>query len=252
MTPSPTFVFIGFVVGLWLAARTGALLRGRRPPFEPAEWEDTGVLVGATLTLLGLLIGFSFSMAVARYDLRKNCEEEEANAIGTEYLRAGLLRPADTTTIRGLLKRYLDERISYYEIRDASQLQQIDAATAHTQTELWSAVQAAAAVQPTSTVALSVDGMNDVLNRQGYTQAAFRNRIPIAAWFLLAAISLLANYLLGFYSRLTSATKRRSFVLPFMIATSLALIADMDTPRKGVIRVIPQNLLSLSGSLNGP
>ena len=89
---------------LWLAAQYGASLRRRRP-LKDEEREDFGVVQAATLTLLGLIIGFSFSMAIGRYDQRKNYEEAEANAIGTEYVRAGLLPAADAAKVRAQLTK---------------------------------------------------------------------------------------------------------------------------------------------------
>ena len=83
--------------------------------------------------------------------------------------------------VRALLLNYLDQRVLFYTTSDEQQLQ-IDAQTAKLQTELWSSVQASAVVQPTPVVALAVEGMNDVLNSQGYTQAAWWNRIPVSAW----------------------------------------------------------------------
>jgi hypothetical protein len=78
---------------LWLSALVGTLLRSRRPLIGE-EREDFGFVQAAALTLLGLIIGFSFSMAIGRYDQRRNYEEAEANAIGTEFVRAGrCLRP---------------------------------------------------------------------------------------------------------------------------------------------------------------
>src|SRR5208282_5602357 len=133
------------------------------------------LVLAASLTLLGLIIGFSFSMAVTRYDQRKNYEEAEANAIGTEYLRADLLPAANAAKVRVLLREYLDQRILFYQSRDERRLREIDVSTARLQTELWSAVQATAAAVPTPIVALAVAGMNDVLNSQGYTQAAWWN-----------------------------------------------------------------------------
>ncbi len=86
----PVLLFFPSVIILWFAAQYGASLRKRRA-LKDEEREDFALVQGATLTLLGLIIGFSFSMAIGRYDQRKNYEEEEANAIGTEYVRAGLL-----------------------------------------------------------------------------------------------------------------------------------------------------------------
>jgi hypothetical protein len=239
---------LSFVV-LWLSARIGVSFRKRRRNLEEDEREDFGIIVAAVLTLLGLIIGFSFSMAVSRYDQRKNYEEAEANAIGTEYVRAGLLPAADAERLHELLRNYLDQRVLFYQTRDQRMLRQIDASTAQLEADLWSAVQAPAAAQPTPMVALAVWGMNEVLNSQGYTQAAWWNRIPIAAWGLMGAIGICCNLLIGYGVRRGEPKAILLLVLPLVVSISLFLIADIDSPRGGFIHVAPQNLLSLAQSL---
>ncbi len=129
------FFFFSFFI-LWVAAQVGAYFRSLRP-LRDEEYEDFGVVQTATLTLLGLIIGFSFSMAVSRYDLRKTYEEAEANAIGTEYVRAGLLPPADTAEVEAQLREYTDLRIRFYRTRNERELDQIDADTAQLQAKMW-------------------------------------------------------------------------------------------------------------------
>src|SRR5260370_38617392 len=107
------------------------------------------VIVTAVLGMLGLIIGFTFSMATNRYDLRKTYEEAEANAIGTEYVRADLLPSADATRVRMLLKDYLDQRILFYEAEDEHEFESVNAHTAQLQSELWSRVQVSATAQLT-------------------------------------------------------------------------------------------------------
>jgi hypothetical protein len=235
---------------LWLSARIGSFFHKRRQKLEEDMPEDFGVILTATLTLLGLIIGFSFSMAIGRYEQRKNYEEEEANAIGTEYVRADLLPAADAARVRALLRNYLDQRILSYETRDEQQLRQINANTAQLQSELWSAVQAPAAAQPTPVVALAISGMNDVLNSHGYTQAAWWNRIPFAAWGLMAAIAICCNFLVGYGVRHAEAEGMLILVIPLVVSISFFLIADIDSPRGGVILVQPQNLVSVAQSLH--
>jgi hypothetical protein len=243
----PRVVFVLSFVTLWLSANLGAFLGLKlRAPNEEMR-EDFGVVQTAMLTLLGLLIGFTFSMAVSRYDQRKGYEEAEANAIGTEYVRADLLPAPDASRVRDLLRSYLDRRILFYTTRDEPTLQQIDASTAQLQTDLWSAVRTPAAASPTAVMALAVEGMNDVLNSQGYTQAAWWNRIPSLAWGLMAAIALFCNLLIGYSAR--RMWRPLFFILPLAVAISFFLIADMDSPRHGLIQVEPQNLISLSQSL---
>ena len=105
----PFLVFVLSLMALCASALIGASWR-KRHALREDEHEDFGVVEAATLTLLGLIIGFSFSMAVSRYDLRKTYEEAEANAIGTEYVRAGLLPAADAAAVRAQLREYPDLR----------------------------------------------------------------------------------------------------------------------------------------------
>jgi hypothetical protein len=234
---------------LWFAAWIGAaFFKGRHRLAEDVR-EDFDLILTATLTLLGLIIGFSFSMATSRYDQRKNYEEEEANAIGTEYLRADLLPSADAANVRALLRAYLEQRILFYKTRDKQRLLQINAKTAQLQGELWSAVRAPAASQPTPMVALAVSGMNDVLNAQGYTQAAWWNRIPLEAWALMVGIAICCNALVGYGARRAEAEGLLMVVLPIVVSIAFYLIADIDSPHGGVISVQPQNLVSLAQSL---
>jgi hypothetical protein len=110
------------LVVLWLSVRIGVFFRKRRRSLEENEREDFGMVMSATLTLLGLIIGFSFSMAIYRYDQRKVLEEAEANAIGTEYVRADFLPAPDAAKVRALLRDYLDQRLLYYATRDEREL----------------------------------------------------------------------------------------------------------------------------------
>ena len=243
----PILSFAVTFVLLWLAAEIGGIFRNRWSSLKDEDRADFGVVLGAALTLLGLLIGFSFSMAVGRYDQRKNYEEAEANAIGTEYVRADLLPTANANEVRELLKKYLDQRVLFYITRDQRRLSQINADTAELQNRLWSAVRTPALAQPTPVTALAIAGMNDVLNSQGYTQAAWWNRLPRSAWVLLLAIAFGCNMLIGFGAR---RTERRLFlIVPIAVSIAVFLIADIDSPRRGTIHVVPQNLLSLSQSL---
>jgi hypothetical protein len=97
MIDYPLIVFAVSLFVLWFSQHAGVYIRRRRQNMEDDEHEDIGVIVSATLTLLGLIFGFSFSMADTRYDQRKRYEAAEANAIGTEYVRAGLLPAADAS-----------------------------------------------------------------------------------------------------------------------------------------------------------
>jgi hypothetical protein len=247
LTHNPLLLFVVSFVTLSVVAVAGSWLRRRSPNVDDEQNEHLGVILAATLTLLGLIIGFSFSMAANRYDQRKNLEEAEANAIGTEILRADFLPAADATNVRKLLAEYTGLRIQFYLNKDDDQRKKIDERTARLQAALWSAVSPSSAAQPTPVEALALAGMNDVLNSQGYTQAAFWNRIPTAAWFLMAIIALCSSALTGYRSG--KAGGSLVFVMPLIVSVAFLLIADIDAPRHGLIEVRPQNLESLATSI---
>src|SRR5258707_8526893 len=155
----PVLLFVISMPALWFGARVGAIFHNRIGKLDANMLEDFKIvqlyrigkldanmledfklILGATLTLLGLIIGFTFSMAVSRYDQRKNLEEQEANAIGTEYVRADLLPASDAARLQTLLKSYLEQRILYYATSDVQLLERINIRTAQLQTELWSSV----------------------------------------------------------------------------------------------------------------
>ena len=230
VTNYPALVFVISFVVLAISARLGVLFSQRQRIPDGDVREDFGVIQAATLTLLGLIIGFTFSMALNRYDQRKNYEEEEANAIGTEFVRASLLPAEASANVRALLVAYLDQRIAFYQT-------------------LWSAVQKPAVAQPSPLIALAVSGINDVSNSQGYTQAAWWNRIPVAAWGLMGLIAICSNLLVGYGARKPKEEVRMLLILPLIVAVAFFLIADIDSPRGGLIHVVPQNLISLAQSL---
>ena len=222
------------------AAYLGYFLRRRGQPNDELVRKDFATIVPAALTLMALIIGFSFSMASSRYDQRKVFEEAEANAIGTEYVRADLLPASQTLKIKSLLKAYTELRIAFYVETDATDLSEIDSQTMALQNELWQAVKEPALVTQTPIVALVVAGMNDVLNSQGFTQAAWLNRLPVNVWTLQILVALAGNFLFGYSERRDRPA--RLMLLPLIVSVPLFLIADIDSPRGGLIHVKPQNL----------
>jgi hypothetical protein len=243
----PLLVFVGAFALLVLSTRIGDALRTRAGVPTEDDRSDSNLLLSATLTLLFLIIGFSFSMALSRYDLRKNCEQAEALAIGTAYSRADLLAPADAAKVQALLKRYLDLRVLFYTTRSASRASEVTADMVQLQSELRSTLRAALPVVPPPLMGLLVSSIDDVVNSQRVSQAAWLNRIPVAAWVLMAAIGSGCCWLIGYRAHRTGWLV--FVVVPVAVSVSLFLIADLDSPRGGAIRVTPQNLSSLSQSL---
>ena len=244
----PLVFFVVSLAILSLSARIGIAFALRLRPVKEDERDDLLLVINASLTLLALLIGFTFSMAVSRYDQRKNYEEQEANAIGTEYVRTDLLPEADASEVRHWLIQYLNQRLLFYTVRDPHQREVVNNETAKLQAKMWSAVQGVTGTQPPPIAVLTLSGMNDVLNSQGYTQAAWLNRIPVEAWSLMAMLAICCCLLTSYPAH------RSSFlllgILPFLVSIAFFLIADIDSPRRGVVRVSPQNLIILSQSLH--
>lgn len=173
----PVLMFAVSLTVLCLATLVGARISKKREELDDDDRADLSTILTAALTVLGLIIGFTFSMAVTRYNQRKDYEATEANTIGTEYARAELMPAGDTAKVRELLRRYLNQRISFYRTSDIGQVAQINASTAELQIELWSAVRKGSSTEPAPIAALILSGMSEVLNTQGYAQAAWWNHI---------------------------------------------------------------------------
>lgn len=236
----------GFLL-LWAVARGGAYLKMRRAGISSAEHSDLDLVRNATFTLLSVILGFSLSMAVSRYDLRKTYEAEEANAIGTAYARLDLLPEETQAATRELLRNYARRRIIFYSSHDPDELRRAEIDTAKLQNELWTSAAAAANKQPTPVMALAVAGINDVLNSQGYALAAWRNRLPLQVWGFIFVIAIGANILVGFGSYSNSLWDL--WFLPLSAAIAFLLIAEIDSPRGGLVRVLPQNLIGVADSI---
>jgi hypothetical protein len=249
MLNHPRILFVLGVLLFWLVAQLGWWIRGRSSVPDDEIKDHLALVISATLTLLGLIIGFSFSMATTRYDQRRLYEEGEANSIGTEYVRADLLPAEEGAVVKRLLMQYLHERIDLYKADDAAGAAAISRETGTVQASLWKAVLPQAAAQPTPVTALVVSGMNDVLNSQGYTQFAWSNRIPVSAWGLMIVIALVANGLVGYAAQRFRRGSVLLVVLPLILSVSFFLVADIDSPRGGLIRIPATDLVSLAKSL---
>jgi hypothetical protein len=245
----PLILFLFTFVLLWLSIGAGSLIRLRAHQVPDNLREDYTVVLGSTLTLLGLIIGFTYSMASTRYDLRKSLEAKEANAIGTEYSRLDFLRAEEASTVRQLLRQYTDLRVEFYVVRNQQAIAAINKKTDDVGRQMWEQVAQGAKLNPSALSQLAASGMNEVLDSRDFTQAARWNRIPSAAWVLMFLIAMLANVLLGYGAHGRAVVL--STILPLIVAICFFLIADIDSPIGGVIRVHPDNLAATSDSLKG-
>lgn len=246
----PIVLFLVSLAFLGMAARLGATLQVRNAPLDATARGDFDIVLGATLTLLSLLVGFSFSMASSRYDQRKECEEREANTIGTAYNKADLLPSADAKAVHQLLREYTALRIRFYTTYGRGQQQELGGATRQKQAQLWGTTVAAVRGSPTPVSALAAaNSMTDAIDSEGYAQAAAWNRIPMGAWVLLYALGGVSMTMIGYRFRIRAPHNSLMLISPAVVATALFLIADIDCPQNGVIRVAPENLVALIPAL---
>jgi hypothetical protein len=225
------FVILMAVVeaGFRLAAVTGASADDQRREQIAASRDALGIL-------LSLLLGFTLAMALPRFDLRRQLVMEEANAIGTTALRAGMLPEPQRGQIHALLLRYVETRQVYSRARENQQeLFSAIAKTKGLQSALWEKAAEAARVAPTPITGLFISSLNETIDLSEKRLTALQNRIPITIWLMLTLIALLTCLTFGY------AQRRRfwlvSVVSPLMIAIVMGLIADLDSPRSGFIQV---------------
>lgn len=228
-------IFVGTLVFLEIGRRSGTRhLSGNE------EVEGTGTIDAALFGLLGLLLAFTFSGAAARFDDRRQLIIEEANDIGTAYLRLDLLPAESQAAIREKFKQYLDSRIETY--RKIPDLEAVDAELKHSQQlqrDIWSMSVAASKNSDTTVAGIvllpALNSMIDITTtRTMYTQLH-----PPMVVFVMLAVILLASALLAGFAM--GRSKMRSWLHITVFAVTLAVtfyvILDMEFPRMGLIRV---------------
>lgn len=205
----------------------------------------------AMLSLLALLLGFTFALAEGRFELRRGLVIQEANAIGTTYLRASLLPEAHKHDVEDLLRRYVDVRLDfYYAGEDKAKINVAEQAAALIHRELWAHAVAAGQATPTPIIASFVSTLNETIDLDATQLYALRARVPAAVWLLVLVVAFCGCFVTGLGSGASS--ERSAFanvLLPLLITVAIMLIADLDRPRGGLIRIDQQPLINLKQSL---
>jgi hypothetical protein len=246
----PIALFVVATVVLLLAHEIGYRLRAWARNPEDKEWEkEVHQTRNQIAVLLSLLIGFAMSMALSRFDARKQLVIEEANAIGTASLRAGMQVEPIRSAAPALFRDYVDARLSIFGA--ASDIDEHDPAVKRArqiQDELWSQATTAAQQAPTPITGLYVAALNDVIDLDAKRVAARRNRIPLDIWALMATLAILTSIVVGYGQRHRAAMA--TFIPVLMVAISISLIADLDSPVSGLIQVSQQSMQILSDDLH--
>ena len=228
--------------------RLGKYRRSRR---EEEKEAPLGTMVAATLGLLAFILAFTFGLAAARFDARRQVLLDEANAIGTTYLRAGML-PERAGQIRGLLQEYVSVRLDAVRsgkiaegIRRSEDIQQ----------KVWTEAETVGNKNPNSiVVGLFVQSLNEMIDLHAKrVQAGVRSRIPGAIWLGLFAVASLSLATMGYHAGLSGTRRSLAIVaVAFTFSVVIELIADLDRPHEGVLRVSQQALLDVQRSMNSP
>jgi hypothetical protein len=246
-----------FFIGMMLAVEAGRRIgRVRHAQDKEAFSEGLGAAEGAVFALMGLLVAFSFSGATTRFEERRHLITEEANDIGTAWLRLDLLPPSEQPRIRQVFKDYVDLRIAAYaNVRDEAATAATLAAAARRQGEIWRLAIAGvrspdAAPGATQVLLPALNAMFDIANTR---KTATRNHPPFAIYVLLGAICLVGALLFG-YAIGPSRNPNWLHRLAFVGVTALALyvILDLEFPRRGLIRIEgeDQTLVDVRGSMD--
>ena len=245
-------LFVAILLVVLLSVECGYRMgKYRRDHRELEKETPVGTMVGATLGLLALILAFTFGLAAARFDTRRQVLLDEANAIGTTYLRAGML-PDKGEEIRTLLRNYVGTRI---EAVRSNKITEGIRNSENIQNELWAQATAVAGKNPNSiVVGLFVQSLNQMIDlHAARLQASLRSRIPGAIWIGLFAVAALSLAAMGYHSGMVG-TRRSLTVLVVAITFSVVieLIADLDRPQEGVLKVSQQALLDLQRSMTAP
>ncbi len=247
------FLFLGSITFILSATELGFRF-GRRTQATASEpvRSEISTIQGALLGLLALILGFTFAMAMTRYEARKQLVLDESNAIGTTFLRAQILPQPPRQEISNLLKEYVGVRLAFYDAADDSRkLSRANEATERLQRELWTRAAALGEKDPRAvTTGLFLQSLNEVIDLHAKRITALENHVPEIILVLLYFVALMAMGLIGYGCGLGG---KRNFwvtlVASTLIAAVILVIIDLDRPRRGLIRVSQQRMLDLQQSL---
>jgi len=236
------------------AAELGFYVARRRSKSGTTLKKDHVNAVQAALAaLLGLLLAFSVSMAVTRFEDRKHAVVDEANAIGTAYLRVSLLPEPQRTQAEQDFKKYLDVRLQLARPDWFTQAGAgFRAEQNRLQRELWSLGVSASRLDPRAvTTGLYIQAVNDMIDSAGRRDAGLRNHVPESVIYVIFAVCLATLAVMGFASGLAGARSVTAvLVISLVVAAVAFIILDFDRPYRGVVRVGQQSLLELKDTMS--
>ena len=248
----PLWALFGATVAIVLLSIEGGyrLGRYRRRHCEDEKEAPVGAIVAATLGLLGFFLAFTFGLAASRFDGRRQVVVEEANAIGTTYLRAGLLPDGHDVKIRMLLGEYVDARLDVVRTGDVAKALR---RSEELHRELWQEAETIGTQYPGSIMAgLFVQSLNDTIDVHAKrVLVGLQNRMPGVLWGALYLLTILTMTGVGYYDGLTRSTRSIAIlVLALTFSTIILLVADLDRPQEGLLTVSQRAMTDLQEMIN--
>ena len=245
-------LFAGMIGLLELGRRLGRRRQGRD---QESSRAGLGAVEGAVFALMGLVIAFTFSGAAARFDTRRQLIVEEANAIGTAWLRVDLLPPTAQPELRDLFRRYLDQRLAVYQKRAGMSVAREDMEKANAlQGEIWGRVVAVCQQAPSPVVAQIIPALNQMFDIASTRTAAIQMHPPAMVFAMLGVLTLMSALLAG-YAMAGGRTRSWIHLIGFavIVAGTVYVIVDFEFPRMGIIRVDAVDYIAAFGpdKLNG-
>jgi hypothetical protein len=244
-------LFLLMVVAVEIGYRLGYL---RRKSADDSAKQHIGAVQALLFGLVALILAFTLSLALQRFDSRSEAVVDEANAIGTTYLRALLLPSSVRADVRKALREYVDLRVEDGARTLADQAAraagQADAARAHNR--LWAYAEQAAAEDPNPvTTGLFIQSLNDLIDAYGKRDAELARSVPETIVLILLGAFLVATAILGYASGVTGHRPSLvAYILVAMIVVVVFIIIDLDRPRRGLIRVSQASLTDLQAAMS--
>lgn len=248
----PGYFFFFLLLSMLLVEQFSYRL-GRRLRVNDSDTRHEQIIASrdALRLLLSLLLGFTLAMVLPRFEQRREAVVAEANALGTTFLRARLLEPPLRDRMQHILAEYVDLRISGVQLSFGSpDFQRALDRSGQLQNDMWDVAREAAARKDSPTTGLFVASVNDTIDNAENRLAAAENRVPSPVWIMLLIISFLTSVATGYSAK--DRVWLSALASPLMIAVVMCLIADMDSPRRGLIRTDLSSLLRVQQQIHTP
>ncbi|MCJ7642724.1 MAG: hypothetical protein MUO29_12610 [Desulfobacterales bacterium] len=249
----PLLICLVLVGVLLVAEEFGFRLKGgTKPGSDNIEKADIALILGAVMTLLALLLGFTYAMSEGRFETRRQLVVEEANAIGTTYLRAKALPEPRSSQIQELLRQYLALRVEIATKIDDNQgkMREMDTRSKQLHSLIWSHAAALARESPNPVTSIFLQTLNEMIDLHSKRLAAFRNRVPLSIYLVLLIVSIITLWLVGYYFGRRQRGRILTTVVALLVASVMWLIMDLDQPARGTIRASQQSLIELHQDLS--